>query len=127
METPGKFYTILFVIIVIAVISLAWYYNSFNIRGYGQELKTTAIDKIDQRPRQLISQEPPAGKGFCIQNDMTNVIGWDEINNCCVYEWRGNDNVLQTCVTAQIGGQTIYNLFNMNYVDDYKNYISEVN
>lgn len=118
---------LIIILLLIGTISyFAWKYNSFHIQEQFDDYKNKAIDVIDNRPRQMITQDIPTGKEFCIINDYTNIIGWDTINNCCVYEWRKNNNILQTCITAQIGGETKYSIFNNIFIEDYKNYLSEV-
>lgn len=116
----------MFVIVIAILIVIAWYFNSFNIRERVQFWKDKTLDAIDNRPRQLITSTIPNGKEFCIQNSFTNIIGWDSINECCVFEWRKNNHILQTCITAQIGGETIYNTWDGSYVDNYKDYLGEV-
>ena len=125
-SSKGIFYFILILIIISIAVFFAWKYNSFNIRERFDENYDKALDKLDNRPRQIITAEPPKGKEFCIQNEFTNVVGYDMINECCLYEWRGNGNVVATCITSQINGETKYNTFNNNYVDDYRSYLSEV-
>ena len=91
-----------------------------------QEQKTKLLDSLDQRPRQLIIPNPPAGKEFCVVNEYTNVIGWDSINNCCVYQWKNIEHTLQTCINAQINGKTIYSVYDNNYVENYESYLEFV-
>ena len=118
------------VVLILIIASIIYYvfnyYNIFSFSAKTNELKNRALDAIDNRPRQLMTQTPPSGKEFCVQNSFTSVIGWDSINNCCLYEWQGNNNILQTCITAQINGNTIYSLFNNEYIENYENYLNEV-
>lgn len=123
----GKWYFIIFIIIIVGLIAVAWYFNSFHIRQHATDLKNMGIDAIDNRPKQLISQNPPSEKAYCVQTPYTNILGYDEINKCCVYEWRNREHILQICNTAQVNGNIIYTLWDGNYVtEDYKYYLEQI-
>lgn len=129
-ENKSHFF-VYFIVFIVLFILIMYFANKYNTLGFSdkmQEQKTKLLDSIDQRPRQLIIPNPPAGKEFCIVNDYTNVVGWDSISQCCVYKWFNTEHSLQVCQTAQINGEIKYALYDNNYIEPatYESYLQYV-
>ena len=117
---------LIFILIIIAIYLVLYYYDSFNIREETKKLFTKSKEQMNKvmetnNKEDYLPHTPEVDLEWCQPQNIPvdesetspvsiQIIGADNIQNCCIKEFKGYNNcinqssILQICYTSTIGG-----------------------